>query len=336
MGNINRREIQQFFLEKVKQVIPESVSFADELAETLGVSTDSAYRRLRGETMLTIDEMSILCNKYKVTFDSVLPETPRASFIYSNLRNRDDLYDFFKRIYEQAKGVVNLPKKHFTYAAIDLPIFHFYRFPELLGFKVFYWLKAVINEPIIQNEKFDAGQLDHRFTEIGQKIADYYLLIPSTEIWNNSTINGVLQQIEFFWDSGSFKSKDDALILCSQLLELMQTLEKQAATSLKLPDKKEQGGENNFTLYLSDIVIGNNCLIAQRGDIQSAYISVHTFNIMEILSEQFSLDTKNWIDNIIRKSTLISGVAEKQRYQFFKQASLKIEQLNNKILSDNE
>jgi transcriptional regulator with XRE-family HTH domain len=332
LENSDKRKVQQYFLEKIKQLLPENVSFAEELAELLDVSTDSIYRRLRGETMLTIDEMAILCNKYKVSFDSNPPDEPRASFLYSNLKNKDDLNLFIFRLFEQVKATVNLSKKHFTYAAIDLPIFHFFAYPELLAFKMFYWLKAVINDPLYQDKKFDSTTIDHSITEVGKQMAEYYQQIPSTEIWNNSTINGVLQQIDFFWDSGNFKSKDDAIILCSQLLENFEMLEKQAASSSKILNDSSPQKENNFTLYLSEIVIGNNCLIAQRGDSLKAFISVHTFNIMEIQSEQFSLDTKTWIDNIIRKSTLISGVAEKQRYQFFKQARVKIEQLQNKIM----
>jgi len=41
--------------------------------------------------------------------------------------------------------------------------------------------------------------------------------------------------------------------------------------------------------------------------------------------------TELWLNNIIKKSTLISGVSEKQRYQFFKKAFNILDNLIDKI-----
>jgi hypothetical protein len=46
--------IQEEFIKTLRASIPESISLADELADLLKVSSDSAYRRLRGETDFTL------------------------------------------------------------------------------------------------------------------------------------------------------------------------------------------------------------------------------------------------------------------------------------------
>ena len=52
--------IQTDFLNQMRNKLPGNASFADELAELLNVSRDSAYRRIRGETVLSLDEVKKL------------------------------------------------------------------------------------------------------------------------------------------------------------------------------------------------------------------------------------------------------------------------------------
>ncbi|MBP9187063.1 MAG: hypothetical protein KBG11_08210, partial [Bacteroidia bacterium] len=80
------KEIQQAFLARVKSTLPQHVSFVNELSELLNTSNDSAYRRLRGETLLGIDEIAIICQHFKVPFETQTQnETATVSFNYFKL-----------------------------------------------------------------------------------------------------------------------------------------------------------------------------------------------------------------------------------------------------------
>ena len=63
--------IQGGFFQVIKDHLPGHISLVDELADTLEVSNDSAYRRIRGETSLTFDEIAILSIKYGVSIDNL-------------------------------------------------------------------------------------------------------------------------------------------------------------------------------------------------------------------------------------------------------------------------
>jgi hypothetical protein len=67
--------IQEQFLQRVKSALPANVSFVDELADLLKLSSDSAYRRIRCETLFNIEEISLICKHFKVSFD---PESRTA------------------------------------------------------------------------------------------------------------------------------------------------------------------------------------------------------------------------------------------------------------------
>src|SRR5690242_7056288 len=64
--------VQSSFLEQVKKKLPANVSLADEIAEILNISRDSAYRRIRGETVLSLDEAKTLCTKFGLSLHLLL------------------------------------------------------------------------------------------------------------------------------------------------------------------------------------------------------------------------------------------------------------------------
>jgi hypothetical protein len=84
-------------------------------------------------------------------------------------------------------------------------------------------------------------------------------------------------------------------------------------------------------LYYSEVMISNNSILAYTGSAKTAYLSHNTLNFMATNNVSFCEDTDKWIKNVLRKSTLISGVSEKKRHQFFKKAYDKIAILKKAI-----
>ncbi len=61
---------QQIFFGHIKGLLPQHISFVDEIAEVLNISNDSAYRRIRGEKSITLEEIKKLCTTFKISLDS--------------------------------------------------------------------------------------------------------------------------------------------------------------------------------------------------------------------------------------------------------------------------
>ena len=53
-------------------MLPASVSLTDVVSEVLHVSSDSAYRRIRNETPLVLQEAKQLCEHFSLSLDQVL------------------------------------------------------------------------------------------------------------------------------------------------------------------------------------------------------------------------------------------------------------------------
>jgi transcriptional regulator with XRE-family HTH domain len=75
---IETRKIQKELFRKIRRSIPDHLSLAEEISEKLGISTDSAYRRIRGEKLLTIEELYKLSYRYNISVDSLFNATSQV------------------------------------------------------------------------------------------------------------------------------------------------------------------------------------------------------------------------------------------------------------------
>ena len=325
---------QKMFFNKIEDIIPATTSMVNELIDLLGISMDSAYRRLRGETALTIDEVIILCNHYKISFDSFINlESGHVSFNYTLM---DDGLKSFAEYHDSLFRDMNIiraaKEKMITYACEDIPVFHNISNGTVGRFKIFYWLKSIMNTPELQDKKYDPDLIPQEFIDRAHRIYELYCLVPSVEIWTDTTIQSTVKQIEFYWESGMFKSEQDALDVCQALKEELEVVQKQAENSSKyLGSGIPPEHENNYELYFSEIEITNNCVFVNLGETRAVYLGHLSFNTMSTSNASYCRETSQWLENLKRKSTLISGIAEKHRYQFFRGAFKYVDQLVERI-----
>lgn len=343
--------LQAQFLRGIEDVIPSTNSLVNELSEVLEISTDSAYRRMRGDTLLTIDEIIRLCDHYQISFDAFSKVKPGlVTFNYTPIEPSAESYvAYLSNVLRDLKAIEAMGGAKATYACQDIPFFYHFNYPVLANFKTFYWMRTIMNLPDLNKLKFDADSNFSEILEIGKQIYDTYLRIPSVEIWTSSTIQSTIMQIAFYWDSGVFESADDALRVCAELSKEIEDLQHKADSGNKLADPSiaiEENNENiseqtageqvNYQLYISEIELTNNCIMINVGSASWVYLSHFSFNSMVTRNQAYSKKTEMWLSNILKKSTLISGTAEKQRFQFFQDSLVRIDELMNRINSSIE
>lgn len=323
--------LQNIFIQKLKENLPKNVGLAEEMAEILEISTDSAYRRIRGETDLSIDEVYKLTKKYNISVDSVFSNlSDTVTFAYTKLTDSAENFEkYLSRICNHIKLINTFPDKKIIYVAEEVPIFHSFFAPKLIEFKLFYWQRSVLNVPYYQGKKFEFGIVPENLLNIATEAAKEYRKCPSVEIWTHETILTATRQLEFYVDSGVIKNKADALEILQEIKNMAEYVEKSAETGRK----EISAATENYQLYFSEVVLGTNCIYVQSGNSNYAYISFNTLNSLTTNNHEFCDETEHWMRNIIRKSTLISGVAEKERYRFFSGIYKNIEKCFNKVNS---
>jgi hypothetical protein len=65
-------DVQKYLFEVIKSCIPEQYSLVDEIGNLLKISTDSAYRRIRGEKELSFSEVQKICRHFHLPPDEIM------------------------------------------------------------------------------------------------------------------------------------------------------------------------------------------------------------------------------------------------------------------------
>ena len=200
-------DVQQLFFQHLKGKLPAHVSMVDEVAAFLNISTDSAYRRIRGDKAISFPELQKLCIQYKISLDSFL-HLQSDSFIFtSTLKSNTE--NSFEEWIESVLGQLQLfntyKEKHLYYLLKDIPPYVHFLMPELVRFKIFFWMKSILGYPSLKGVKFDLHDKRYeKFDTVARKITELYVKIPMTEIWNPESIDSTLRQINFYREAGSF------------------------------------------------------------------------------------------------------------------------------------
>lgn len=310
--------IQTVFLGQIRDKLPDKVSFADELAELLNVSRDSAYRRIRGETVLSLDEVKKLYDHYGLSIDAILsPDSNMVLIRHQAVDFNYSLKDWLKSLITDLELAKSSKELDLIFAAKDIPIFHYLQFPELAAFKLFVWSKSVIKDPQCEHLLYTHDVLPKEILSEAYRAWSIYSSIPSTEIWSEEVVNGTLKQIEFYYECEYFAERSTAARLYDQLQEMINWMRKEAVEG-----KKSEGG--SFVLYQNEILIPDNTIFGKIHNQRVVYINYNTMDLLTTQQESFCEITEAYMNNLIKNSSLISATAEKERNRFFNKIEKKI------------
>ncbi len=319
---------QVLFFQQIKSLLPPHLSVADEIAKVLDISTDSAYRRIRGEKPISFEDIQKLSAVYKVSVDQFLQIQTNGFIFTGNLgySSTGFVERYLNDMLQQFEFMRSFDNKHIYFLPNDIPPFAYFQFPELAAFTFFFYKKSLLHFDEMNDQKFSVKNIDKEHAKLGKKVQAAFNHIPSTEIWGVDTINSMLRHISFYRDTNVFESKEDILCLYDKLEELMTHLEKQAELGLKfnygeLPDKDPAP----YRMFHNDLISGDNCVLAQVGANKLTYINHNLINFMFTRNEDFNKYTFETFENAIRKSTQISITGEKARARFFNRLHKKIQ-----------
>jgi len=324
--------VQKRFFHELKTKLPSNLSLATVVADELNVSIDSAYRRIRGESDLSLHEFDLLSSKFDISTESVLSKNNQnVLFSYRSInQNTFDFGSYFQSLIEEIKSLEQYGLKEIIYAALDLPMFYYFMFPKLAAFKLFFWRRNVFNYSKTDEKLYKFTNIPEEELSKSLRMARAYLKVPTTEIWSEETLNSTLRQINFYYEMGLFESHQEIVDILNDLRKVIDHVRKQAEFGLKfnpdlvpaddLPDDK-----NNFKIYHNEVTLSDNVIIVKLENFNVVHLGHNVLNILTTSNEKFCSDAIAFVDKVVKNSTLISVSAEKERNRFFNILSHKID-----------
>jgi hypothetical protein len=325
---MNQPGVQQIFFQHIKANLAAHLSLVDEVADLLSISNDSAYRRIRGEKPLSFEEIKTLCAHYRVSLDQLL-HLNNESYLFSGpLTNNDNfgIESYLDHLLQLVNYFNSFEHRELIYNGKDLFLFHCFGFHELTVFKIFFWMKTILQYPIEGKEIALMETIRESVFKIVSKMSEAFNKLPLTEIWHDDSVNATLRQVDYYRQSKIFPSDEFALKTYKDMLEMVDHIEKQAEAGCRFP----VGGKPNaasvpYKFYYNEFILGDNCNLAILNSSKAVYINHSVLSIMMTKDPVFTEYVYHHLQNIMRKSTLMSQVGEKDRRKYFNFMREKIE-----------
>lgn len=330
----NQEDIQIRLIRMIREQLQDHVSLVDEIADILQISNDSAYRRIRGEKQLSLHEVQKLAGTFQISLDDLLGNPANSVTFRANFLHEQDysFKDWLKNLLAFTSEASRVPGSEAIFILNELNIYQIIQVPEVCAFKLFFWRKSNLDFPGYREIRFGANELDDEIIQFSREITSQYVKVNTKEFTTEETLSSFLKQVLYYSEAGYFHTREDALQLCGKLHELVDHLQKQAAEGFKFPfGSPPVGQEGNFQLFHNDIILADNTILVQAGDIKSTFLTSNAINLMQSFDQAFFDYNHHWGRNLLAKSIPISGTAEKERNRFFKILHNQIEAVEAKI-----
>jgi transcriptional regulator with XRE-family HTH domain len=304
----------------------------EELHELLGLSTHAIYRRIRGESNYTAEEIFKIAGYYGLSLDSLIGggkdfiSFQRTPFI----KNENDFEAYLEASLAQLQGFASKKDCELFYSAKDIPIYYQFKYSHLGAFKMKVWLNALYNS---SSNGSGLAKISERMMELSKELYKTYMSIPSTEIWNDTTVLSLYKQLEYYWISGQI-SDDEALLILEDTEKMLDLVFLQASKGQRTGESLMSSSLNvPFRMYYHDILIMDNHIYTRSTGEKSLYIAWAGLNFIKTTDPQMIREMEYFIERQHSRSLLISSSSEKERHQWKRKASEQLQRLRELILS---
>lgn len=302
---------------------------AIEMSEILGLSMDSAYRRMRGETALTYEEAGKLAEHYRL--HGVLFDSGNESQIRFNRRRLIDTPEAFAEYLETSLGWMEsfprLSNARLIYSAKDVPIYHQFGYPELARFKFRVWMNNLYGLGQKEPETDDA--VLGRIMDMAARLHSAYRRVPVTEIWNDSSIFSLVKQLEYYWFIEAI-TKTQVHRIIEDAEAMIESIDVDANAGCRcLPDGTQTAVD--FEMFYHEVLIMDNHLLLWSETEKTVFLSWGGLNFIHSSETAMVEDMKRFLDGQCRRSVPMSKVNERDRSRWKNRTLKQLEDLRARI-----
>jgi len=314
-GKIN--EIIDCYVPKNKKLVPF-------IMDTLNISRESAYRRLRNEIPYTVEEIAILSVELDFSIDEMIGYTSKEkAYFQLNKSASSDVTDSYRNALKSATAAIDeIAKSGYSRAILTgnrLPLAFLLEFDKLSKLNYFKW---VIQSPYASmNYSFldmvvpsDINDVHKEYIRACRKISRVITIF-------DENIISALVKIIWYYYRRSLISEEELHDLKNEMKGVLDKLE-----YLAFHGAYERGPE--IALYISDLYIESNNTFFEYNDRKCLLSWSASIGPIIIHNQSVCEEQEVYIRSVLKHSTLISLSNEISRLDFFDRQRKIVEQLN--------
>jgi hypothetical protein len=313
--------IQAKLFELIKHSLREDESMGLVVSDVLSLSTDAVYRRIRQETLMTIEELRKLCIHFDISFDSLM-EMKAGSAVFSYLNLKEGQFTVEKYLEGILNGLSRLKSAKDATIYLSVNNVHFFQafnFPQIIRFRLFFWAKTHLMLPEFKTKRFAHEKISNEAFYMGREILSAYNRIPTTEIVDEEMMHGFLKQVLYYLESNLFEDPSYALFLADRVVMLNDHYMAQAEVGKKFIFGNEQpSAGNELKVYLTGTVNTDSTILYETSKASGVYLTHNIMNYLHTMDEEYVTDSKRILQRQIENSSPLSEVNAKQRIQYFR------------------
>jgi hypothetical protein len=327
-------DLQTRLFEIIESRYERRTDAVDSICRILSLSRDPVYRRMRGESLLTPQEITLLAAHYNLSIDRIIfGSSSKLVCTFRPLSNRvRNFADYLTEFTADFEMIRRLPNAHMFNASSEIPVLACTYFPQLVAFKLYIWGRNTWDFEYLRNRPFSFDLVDEPVERLIHAVRDHYTLMDSTELLSVNTIDMTLSQIEYHLYSHAFANERDAIKLCELLLQWIAHMKAMAESERKY-DVGSSPSERSakFRLYHNEIFYTTNITMVKSDLGPASYFTYNGPNFMRTTDEKFCQFTQEWFDQVMGKSAHLGQASERTREWFFRELTKKVERVRQRL-----
>jgi hypothetical protein len=329
-----RTDFQKAIFEEIKRQIKSRDTIGNVVSEILSISPDAAYRRYRGETLLTIYELQKLSDHFNISLDKLFQTNSNKVLFDIQFLDEFDyrMESYLLSILEKFKLLRTLDQPQLTISVNNTPFFQLLNYPHLVRFKLFFWAKTHLQVDEYQKMKFAHDKIQESTFSIGKEILQIYNTLPSRELVDPDLLRGFIREIYYYFRAHHFQEPEYAFFLLDQLDSFIDHLNDQASNGKKfIFGTSPPANGNEWKLYYNETLNALTSIHYKSKDSEGLYLAHNFMNFIHTSDKGYVSDSIQVLEKQIGNSSLISSVNEKERASFFYQIKSLVNNYRKKI-----
>ncbi|MBC6993090.1 hypothetical protein QWY85_14670 [Neolewinella lacunae] len=315
----SQNRFQRAFFERLSEKFPSRSDMVVSLGEVLHVGRDAVYRRMRGETVLSADELMLLSETFGVEAmpNGKRPSLPTMSYFQSEDRETSE-QTYFIDLRKQSDLFLALPGINVDYASPELLIHYELMFPVLRSFKIFMYGITTWGLHKWKDQRFSSDLIPPATHALIDGIVRDAYRVPGRELWSIGILDVTLRQISYMYQVGRFAHPQDLETIFAELEAILDHLEAMARSGKRFyPGETPNEDSPTFRVYHNELSNTNNTIIIHSNTKNYLFSTLVNPSFLASRDPRILSDVVRWFDNLVEHANSLNAESGKYNTQYF-------------------
>lgn len=306
------KELNKIILTKVLDLIPENIKPVNFFMDYLDIGKESAYRRLRGEKPLSVEELYKLSLELNFSLDDIIDNNKKNTVTFNHIGSFEqgpekNLHEFLRYYETYLKRLINADNSEIICTMNHLVNSLIVGYEHLFKFIYYRWIHQMTEVPL--NYYYSSCIIPAEIKEICNRTVVLHTKIKKvTYIIDNNLFLNLVKEIQYYYIRGLI-DKDELNILKEEFLNFMDNIE-------KMMNKGIDKHGTNINIYLSVFHINSTTAYAKWDDNEESAFWHHYGYPIYTRNKEITKRHRLWINSLKKYSTVISQSNELLQAEF--------------------